>query len=242
MEKELKAQGKKLDEEGKEIIRKKYRRRPVTKVMEEIEDEIKDNFAEHQLKIELIQIMQDELNDLSGASKPVEVKLFGPDQKQLRTWPTDRREAGEERQGPRHQGGQQQRLRGQPGPDDRGRHRACRPSRAEAGLMSRQLKAMFQGQIATQVRESSARITDVRVRYPDSVRFGGGRFDPARLLNQWILLPEGKAAPSALPASPAGGAGTGRARCLPWPASGWCEHPTSSGARTSSRPSSSPPS
>ena len=85
VEKELKAQGKKLDEEGKEIIRKKYRRRPVTKVMEEIEDEIKDNYAEHQLKIELIQIMQDELSDLSGASKPVEVKLYGPDQKQLRT-------------------------------------------------------------------------------------------------------------------------------------------------------------
>ena len=52
--------------------------------MEEVEDEVKDHFAEHQLKIELVQIMQDELNDLSGASKPVEVKLFGPDHNELR--------------------------------------------------------------------------------------------------------------------------------------------------------------
>ena len=53
-------------------------------VMEEIEDEIKEHFGEHQLKFEMIQIMQDELNDLSGANKPVEVKLFGPDYSELR--------------------------------------------------------------------------------------------------------------------------------------------------------------
>ena len=28
--------------------------------------------------------MQDELNDLSGANKPIEVKLFGPDHGELR--------------------------------------------------------------------------------------------------------------------------------------------------------------
>src|SRR5262249_47665667 len=60
-------------EEGKAAIRKKYRRRPMGKVMEEIEDEIKEHFSEHQLKFELVQIMQDELNDLSGANKPLEV-------------------------------------------------------------------------------------------------------------------------------------------------------------------------
>src|SRR5207248_1864979 len=64
--------------------------------------------------------------------------------------------------------------------------------------LSRQLQAMFLGQVATQVRESSLRITDVRVRYPDRVRFGQGWFDPDRVLSQWILLPEG-----ALPANPA---------------------------------------
>jgi len=83
LEKELQAQGKTLEGE-KENIRKKYRRRPADKVMEEVEDEIQDAFAEHQLKIELMQVMADELGDLSGANKPIEVKLFGPDQKQLR--------------------------------------------------------------------------------------------------------------------------------------------------------------
>src|SRR5206468_1648740 len=67
-----------------ENIIKKYRRRPLRKVMEEVEDEVKDTFSEHQLKIETIQIMEDELSDLSGANKPIEVKLFGRDQQQLR--------------------------------------------------------------------------------------------------------------------------------------------------------------
>ena len=69
--------------EGKAAIRQKYRRRPLAKIMEEIEDQVKDRFAEHQLKIELVQVMQDELNDLSGANKPIEIKIFGPDYKNL---------------------------------------------------------------------------------------------------------------------------------------------------------------
>jgi len=72
-----------------------------------------------------------------------------------------------------------------------------------ATAVRRQLEAMFMGQVATQVRESALRITDVRVRYPDSVRFGEGMFDRRRVLDQWILLPEntsgkGPAAPASL--------------------------------------------
>src|SRR5207248_8070463 len=55
--------------------------------------------------------------------------------------------------------------------------------------VERQLRAMYLGQIATQVPESSLRITDVRVRYPDVLRFGHGRFDPDLVLQQPILLP-----------------------------------------------------
>ena len=36
---------------------------------------------------------------------------------------------------------------------------------------------MFLGQVATQVRESAARITDVRVRYSDAQRFGLEQFE-----------------------------------------------------------------
>jgi Cu/Ag efflux pump CusA len=102
LEKEI-LPGKKMkldDPKTRDWIRATYRRRPMvgwtdrdgTKqpgVMDEVEDEVKDNFAEHQLKIELIQIMADELNDLSGASKPIEVKLFGPDQRELRRLASD---------------------------------------------------------------------------------------------------------------------------------------------------------
>jgi multidrug efflux pump subunit AcrB len=208
VEKELKAQGKKLDEEGKEIIRKKYRRRPVTKVMEEVEDEIKENYAEHQLKVELIQIMQDELGDLSGASKPVEVKLYGPDQKQLRALADQIGEMLEKKGKGR---GIKEVMSNvfEGNPDvliDVDTVRADRLGLKPESI-SRQLRAMFQGQQAAQVQESSARITDVRVRYPDSIRFGGGRFDPARVLNQWIVLPEGKTAPTGSMGVPAGGAG-----------------------------------
>src|SRR5262249_12503294 len=88
LEKQLKAEGKTVEGE-KEAIRARSRRRPLRKVMEEVEDEVKDAFAEHQLKIEVIQIMEDELNDLSGANKPVEVKLYGPDHRQLRAIASD---------------------------------------------------------------------------------------------------------------------------------------------------------
>ena len=43
-------------------------------------------------------------------------------------------------------------------------------------MVERQLKAIFFGQVATQVRESALRITDIRVRYPDAFRFGRSGF------------------------------------------------------------------
>jgi multidrug efflux pump subunit AcrB len=208
VEKELKKDGKKLDDEGKAIIRKKYRRRSVQKIMEEIEDEIKDNYAEHQLKVELIQIMQDELGDLSGASKPVEVKIYGPDQAQLRKIAD---QVGEilEKKGKGRGIKEVNSNVFEGNPDvlvDVDTVRADRLG-LKPESVARQLRAMFQGQIAAQVPESSARITDVRVRYPDSIRFGGGRFDPARVLNQWIVLPDTKTPPPGATAFPAGGSG-----------------------------------
>src|SRR5262249_516791 len=76
--------------------------------------------------------------------------------------------------------------------------------------VQRQLQAMFLGQVATQVRESAVRITDVRVRYPDRMRYGQGSFDAQRLLDQWLLLPDSTSA-APLPTS---AAMTGPARAL----------------------------
>jgi multidrug efflux pump subunit AcrB len=192
---------KELKERGKKYIRQKYRRRPVAKVMEEIEDEVKEHFSEHQLKIDLIQIMQDELNDLSGANKPVEVKIFGPDYKQLRELAE---KVGDklEKNG-KGRGFKEVNSGVREGNPDL-MVEIDGPQATRIGLtpeaVERQLKVMYSGKVATQLRESAERITDVRVRYPDAVRFGPGRFDPQRVLNQLILLPEPPAgSPGALP-------------------------------------------
>ena len=177
--------------EGKLAIQRKYRRRSAPEVMIEVEDEIKQRFSEHQLKIDTAQIMQDELSDLSGANKPVEVQLFGPDYQELRSLASKIGAVMEEK-------GQGKGLRdvnstvrqGNPDlliqPDDvRSRRLGL-----TADEIRRQIGAMYQGQLATQVRESAVRITDVRVRYPNRLRFGTHQFDPQDLLNQWLLLPE----------------------------------------------------
>ncbi len=216
LEKMLAAQGKKLTDPGvKDEIRAKYRRRPLKGwfendpdhpgqvreqpgVMDEVEDQTKDAFGEHQLKIETVQIMQDELSDMSGASKPLEVKLFGPDQRVLRQLASDVAEKIEKKhiRGVKevnsnvYDGNPDLLIKLDPAIADK--------SGLKPDAVARQLKAIFQGQIATQAPESSQRITDVRVRYPDSIRFGReaaggpGYFDKQNLLNQWIVLPDTK--------------------------------------------------
>jgi multidrug efflux pump subunit AcrB len=191
LEKELKKEGKKLEDPATRAeVRARYRRRPLSKVMEEVEDEIKDNYAEHQLKIELIQIMADELGDLSGANKPIEIKLFGPDQKELRRLAELVGEALEK--APKIPGLKEVNTNVREGnPDLMVQVDAGKAERLglKPDSVARQLKAIFQGQISAQVQESSARMTDVRVRYPDTLRFGDGRFDADRVRRQWILLP-----------------------------------------------------
>jgi multidrug efflux pump subunit AcrB len=187
-------------EQGKAIVRQKYRRRPMTKIMEEIEDEIKDNFAEHQLKIELVQVMQDELNDLSGANKPVEVKLFGPEHKELRRLADEVVGETLEKKG-KGRGIKEVNSNVHEGNPDLmivvdGIQAAKRGLTTDA--VERQLKAIFMGQVATQVRESAARITDVRVRYPDSFRFGAHAFDADQILSGLaVVLPDSALTPTA---------------------------------------------
>jgi multidrug efflux pump subunit AcrB len=217
LEKQLKAEGKTLEGE-RDNIRARYRRRPLKKVMEEVEDGIKDGFSEHQLKFETVQIMEDELNDLSGANKPIEVKLFGPDQRVLRKLADEVAETLEKE------------GKGRGIKEVNSNVRAGNPDLMitldgvyadklgmKPDTVARQLRAIFQGQIAAQVPESSLRITDVRVRYPDWARFGTepgapgkGYFDRQRVLDQWILLPETK-----LPSGPGNVTLAGPARAVP---------------------------
>jgi multidrug efflux pump subunit AcrB len=193
LEKELKAKGQSLENrETRDEVRRKYRRRPLNKIMEEIEDQIKDQYAEHQLKVELVQIMADELNDLSGANKPIEIKIFGPDQKVLRNLAA---QVGEmlEKKG-KGRGIKEVNTNVFAGnPDLIVQLDSAKLERLglKPDAVARQLRAMFLGQVAAKAQESSARITDIRIRYPDEYRFGPGRFDADFVRNQWIILPPG---------------------------------------------------
>lgn len=186
-----------LKEHGKAALRSRYRRRPLPKIMDEIEEEIKEHFHEHQLRFELIQIMADELNDLSGANRPIEVKLFGPEYRELRSLAEHVAETLEKKgKGRGIKGVNSNIYEGNPDlliqVDD--------VKAAKFGLtaaeVERQLRAMYFGQIATQVPESAIRLTDVRVRYPNSIRFGLGAFDQDILRSQWIMTPEPAAPPA----------------------------------------------
>jgi multidrug efflux pump subunit AcrB len=180
-------------EEGKAAVRSRYRRRSVTDVREEIEDEIKEHFSEHQLKVETVPIMEDELNDLSGANRPIEVKLFGPQGAELRHLAEKVADMLEEKG--KKRGFKEVDSHVTAGtPDlevDVDGVRAAKMG-LTAQDVERQLRAIYFGQVATQVRESDVRITNVRVRYPDMARFGGALFSPGNLLDQWLLLPPGK--------------------------------------------------
>jgi multidrug efflux pump subunit AcrB len=197
--------------EGKLAMRSKYRRRPIEDVMKEVEDQATDRFTEHQLKIELVQAMQDELGDLSGANKPIEVKFFGPTYTQLREL-ADKFGDVLEKKGKGH-GIQEVNSNVREGnPDLMIQFDGARAARlgVTPEAVERQLRAIFLGQVATQVRESALRITDVRVRYADAVRFGRSSFEPADILKQWILLPEAST-PAAQSAGATSLAGPGRA-------------------------------
>jgi multidrug efflux pump subunit AcrB len=201
---ELKKQGKEWNDKERDNVRRKYRRRPVTKIMEEVEDEVKDAFAEHQFKIETVQVMQDELSDLSGASKPIEVKLFGPEQDQLRKLAQQVGEKLDANGKGRGLDGVNSNVNeGNPDllvkvDEERADRLGFKP-----GSLTRQLTAMYQGQIAAQAPESSVRLTDVRVRYPDDLRFGSGRFDPSLIERLWLMLPDTKTPPPGVPQGPA---------------------------------------
>jgi multidrug efflux pump subunit AcrB len=178
-----------LKRDGMEAVRKKYRRRPMRDVMKEIMEEIEEHFAPHQLECEAIPIIRDQLDDLSGQNKPIEIKLFGPDYKVLRPLAEKVAETLEEKGKGRGIGEVHSHVF-EGNPDLNVQVKGFWAARGLTAIeVERQLRAMYLGQVATQVRESSQRFTDVRVRYPDALRFGRGRFDPDLLLAQPLLLP-----------------------------------------------------
>jgi multidrug efflux pump subunit AcrB len=181
---------------GKAAVQARYRRRPMNRIMEEVKGEIREHFSENQLRTEAIQIMTDELNDLSGLNDPVELKFFGPDYAVLRDLAE---EVGDELEKRPRRGLTEINTNVHGGvPDLMIRVDGVKAARygLTAQEVERQLRAIYLGQEATKLYESALRITDVDVCYSDELRFGRGRFDPESVRNQWILLPPGKAKPA----------------------------------------------
>lgn len=140
----------------------------------EIEDELTERLKETvpELKtIEIVPLIRDQINDLSGVDKPVEVKVFGPDLDQLRKLAA---EVG--------------RLVEQAGATEVNAHvqlenpdlviRADSVQTARVGLtpmdVETQINAALYGQLASTLPEED-RITNIRVRYPDAVRYDRNR-------------------------------------------------------------------
>src|SRR5262249_33151219 len=140
-------------QEAKTWCRKKYRRRTMQQVMDEIEDEIKEHYHEHQLKFEVLPIMQDELNDLTGSDPPIEVKLFGPDYGVLRPLAEEIAEKLEKRGKTRGlKEVNSNVMEGNPDLQIRVDEARAKTFGLTVQEVERQLKAMYLGQTATQVR------------------------------------------------------------------------------------------
>ncbi len=185
-----------------------------------------------ELEVELIPLVQDQIRDLAGVDTPIEVNVYGADPAILRSLAADVGKVVKE----------------VPGAKDVNTHvllgnpdivvRPDSVQTARVGLtemdIETQLNAALYGQVASTIPQQD-RLTKIRVRYPDRVRF-----DKDRLGQLPISLAAAAPARTRLP----------RSRFRPvavrqpawvsfrsdnWRRSKWCAAPTSCGARISSR-------
>ena len=154
------------------------KRRPMSKIFRSLRKELKDKVPE--ADTDLSPLVLDQINDLTGVSRSVEVKIFGPDA------PTLRKLAAEVGKLVEEAGAKDVNANVHLGNPDL----VVRPKRealARMGLTEQdiesQLNAALYGQVAATLPQQD-RITDIRVRYPDRIRF-----DRARLEHLPIALP-----------------------------------------------------
>lgn len=142
-------------------------RRAMTTIFEDLEKEIKGDVPELTY-LELVPLVRDQISDLSGVDKPVEVKVFGPDFNVLRELATQVGKIVENTHGLKEVDTHVQLGN----PDIVVRAQSAQAARL--GLTEQdiemQLNAALYGQVATTIPEQD-RMTKIRVRYPDTVRY-----------------------------------------------------------------------
>jgi CzcA family heavy metal efflux pump len=141
-------------------------RRPAEELFDVLREEIKAEVPE--LETEFVPLVQDQINDLAGVDSPIEVKVFGPDFSKLRELAEQVGEIVEKVEGVEDMNANV--LLGNPDvvirPDSL---QTARVGLTELDIES-QLNAALYGQVASTVPEQD-RMTKIRVRYPDRVRF-----------------------------------------------------------------------
>jgi CzcA family heavy metal efflux pump len=171
------------------VLADRKARPPITEIMDAVRGEVKDRFP--QIRVDTTQVMQDELSDLAGATKPIEIKIFGPDMAELRKLAVD---AGEildsaevkaaglsESDNKVHEGNPDLFFKVDP------------VQAAAVGLTTSQIQdqvrtALF-GQVTNTVKQGD-RLLNIRVRLPDALRS-----DRDRLATLPITTPSGKVVP-----------------------------------------------
>jgi CzcA family heavy metal efflux pump len=171
---------------GDVMVRLKPHHRPIEELMEEQRKLLAARLPG--VRVELIQLLSDMLGDLEGNPEPIELKLFGPDEPELR------RQAARIAAQIKNIDGLTDLYDGQA---------ACSPERVvrldplklgRAGLSSAavmaQLSAAQLGVVTTPMPEED-RLVPVRVRWPDAVRFDDKVLERMRLrtpANTWVPL------------------------------------------------------
>jgi multidrug efflux pump subunit AcrB len=142
-------------------------RRSMDVIFEEVEKQIKTEVPELET-MELVPLIRDQINDLSGVEKPIEVKVFGPDFNTLRELAEQVGKILEK--SPELTEVNSNVQLGNPDIVVR----ANSAQAARLGLTEQdielQLNAALYGQVAATMPEQD-RMTKIRVRYPDAVRY-----------------------------------------------------------------------
>ncbi len=163
-------------------------------VMDDIEKDIKHSIPELD-PLELVPLVRDQINDLSGVDKPIEIKIFGSDFNVLRELAEKAGKIASDTAGV---------TEVKSGVELGNPDLVVRTNSAEAARLGltpmdveSQLNAALYGQVAATLPEQD-RMTKIRVRYPDKVRYD--RKDLGKLPISFLA-----AAPTATPASAANG-------------------------------------
>jgi CzcA family heavy metal efflux pump len=179
-------------------------RRPMGELFDVLRERIEHEVPELANNIECVPLVRDQINDLGGVSSPIEVKIFGPDlamlrelagqtRKILQNWKSEKKVADVK----------MDLVLGNP-------DIVVRPDSvqtARVGLTAQdvesQLTAALYGQVAATLPERD-RLTNIRVRYSDAVRF-----DTERLAQLPIGLLGAPATPTSAGSAAAAPSGVG---------------------------------